>query len=77
MDYKKMLNELDNIHRTCNSLAEKITEERSKEYEQKSKKTRKKNEYFDCIYRALYATRKYGCTGFIAMTECSVCEFRR
>ena len=47
------------------------------EEKQKSKKTEKKNFRFTCRFRALYATQKYGCSGFEGEGECSVCEFRR
>ena len=44
---------------------------------QKSKKTKKMIKFDSCKMKALYATHKYGCLGFIGFNECLECEFRR
>ena len=47
------------------------------ETDQKSEKTEKPINQYTCILRALYATKKYGCSGIAHNGECLVCEFRR
>ena len=44
---------------------------------QKNKKTEKPVSPYDCRLKQLYATRKYGCSGFEASAICLKCEFRR
>ena len=45
--------------------------------EQKSKKTEKMITLNVCSFKALYATKKYGCSGIEEYDDCLGCEFRR
>ena len=47
------------------------------ENKQKSEKTKKKIKRDDCRSKALYATKKYGCSGIEGSIECLECEYRR
>ena len=55
-----------------NSTVRRVTQ-----YRGKSEKTRKMYCRDPCTFKALYATRKYGCSGLKDKTECLSCEFRR
>ena len=77
MDLKKVLTELrerDAI--AINLLIEEQVRELN-EVKQKNKKNRKMLDFTRCAFKALYATKKYGCSGIIGMPECLGCEFRR
>ena len=77
MDEKTVLNELDDLkERMCNVIDNKKTGIIVRN-EQKSKKTGKPSSKFHCGFKALYATRKYGCSGIEDKGECLYCEFRR
>ena len=45
--------------------------------EQKREKTGKMIGFQHCSFTALYATKKYGCSGLKDNSECLKCEFRR
>ena len=77
MDYKKVKTELNKIENQAFELWEEIDTMERNESEQKSKKTGKMIDNYGCMLKALYATKKYGCSGFKGDPECLGCEFRR
>ena len=77
MDEKKIKDELDEICGRLCELWEYVDVLRMNEENQKSKKTEKKKVKLKCRFRVLYATHKYGCSGFPDEDECLICEMRR
>jgi len=77
MDKIEIRNELDKIFNTIGTLATKISYDVSAENKQKSKKTEEVNRWADCGYKALYATRKFGCAGIEDGKFCETCKYRR
>ena len=45
--------------------------------DKKSRKTEEKNEMKRCRFKHLYATKKFGCSGFKEDDECFICEYRK
>ena len=77
MEDKTIINELDWLKgRVINSISAIQTDVRN-ETKRKSEKTGKMYCRDPCTFKALYATRKYGCSGLKDKTECLECPFRR
>ena len=77
MEIEEILNELEKNYNKIIDMIYEFGDELQNQIMQKSKKTGKMYCRDPCTFKALYATRKYGCSGFKDKTECLECPFRR
>ena len=77
MDEKKIKEALNKMNDEFTNSYARLVDAILIEIERKSKKTGKETGKYRCIFRALYATQKYGCSGFEENVACSDCKFRR
>ena len=77
MDRKDLEYELEVLRESTEAWIAKIMEEEWSKPEQKTKKTEKKIKNDSCMLKALYATKKYGCSGVEGYVACLECPFRR
>ena len=77
MDEKTVVNVLNKLDSNIRELISEAMCELLSEMKRKSEKTEKKIKRDDCRSKALYATKKYGCSGIEGSIECLECKFRR
>ena len=77
MEYKFAKNELGNIINSANVLLGAVVAYEHADKIRKSKKTGKMYCRDPCTFKALFATRIFGCSGLKDKTECLECPFRR
>ena len=77
MDKENIKNELQAISRWVDNSLQYVSEMIDSQNEQKNKKTEKMLDFTRCAFKALYATKKYGCSGFGGDAGCLVCEYRK
>ena len=77
MDINEIVDELSMIEHCLDGIKLKVQKHNYTVKFEKSKKTGKMIKQNECMSIALYATKKYGCSGFKGMPECLKCEYRK
>ena len=72
-----VINEIKKVYQERDELRELLQVAFKTQDEQKTKKTNKMLRFANCRSKALYATKKYGCSGIERCDECLECEFRK